>query len=326
MRRRQFIAGLAGALATWPLHGRAKQATDTVIGFLDAGSAADRTYVAAAFRQGLAEGGYSEGQNIRIEFRWANGRFEQLPALLTDLVDRDVTMIAAFGNSAARAAKIARTTLPVVFASSSDPVAIGLVTSLNRPGANMTGVSILNQELESTRLERLIEAVPQASTIGFLVNPDSLTTTPKLQEMESAARSFGRRLHVLHARHEGEFEAVFAAIEQEQLGAMVVTSGNVFSNESATLGQVCARHTVPTIGAHRAFARAGGLMSYGTDLSEAYRRVGSCAALILSGEEPSVLPVQLSTKVEFVINLKAAKALGVEIPSGLLAIAHEIIE
>src|ERR1700722_15573684 len=179
MRRRQFIAGLAGALATWPLRARAK--AEAVIGFLDAGSAADRTYVAAAFRQGLAEGGYSEGQNISIEFRWANGRFDQLPILLTDLVGRDVTMIAAFGNSAARAAKIARTTLPVVFASSSDPVAIGLVTSLNRPGANMTGVSILHQQLESTRLERLIE-FPQASTIGFLVNPDSLTTTPKLQE------------------------------------------------------------------------------------------------------------------------------------------------
>src|ERR1700736_1785881 len=184
MRRRQFIAGLGGAIVTWPLNARSKQATEAVIGFLDAGSAADRTYVAAAFRQGLAEGGYSEGQNIRIEFRWANGRFDQLPALLTDLVDRDVTMIAAFGNSAARAAKSARTALLVVFASSSDPIPIGLVPNLTRPGANMTGLSILNQELESTRLERLIEAVPQASTIGFLVNPDSPTTTPKLQSEE----------------------------------------------------------------------------------------------------------------------------------------------
>src|ERR1700724_4318928 len=189
MRRRQFIAGLGGAIVTWPLHALTKQATEAVIGFLEGGSAADRTYVAAAFRQGLAEGGYSEGQNIRIEFRWANGRFDQLPALLTDLVDCDVTMIAAFGNSAARAAKIARTTLPVVFASSSDPVAIGFDTRLKRPGANITGVRLLNQELESTRLERLIEAVPQASTIGFPVNRDSLRTTPKLQVREAGGGS-----------------------------------------------------------------------------------------------------------------------------------------
>src|SRR6202047_2011847 len=217
MRRRQFIAGLGGAIVTWPLHARSKQATDAVIGFLDPGSAADRTYVAAAFRQGLAEGGYSEGQNIRIEFSWANGRFDQLPILLTDLVGRDVTMIAAFGNSAARAAKIARTTLPVVFASSSDPVAIGLVTSLNRPGANMTGVSILNQELESTRLERLAEGVPHATTIAFLVNPKSLTADPKLREMENTARMFNRRLQVLNARSESEFESIFAAVEQQNI-------------------------------------------------------------------------------------------------------------
>jgi putative tryptophan/tyrosine transport system substrate-binding protein len=325
MRRRQFITLLGGGAVTWPFDVRAQQPGMPVIGFLDAGSAADRSHV-TAFRQGLAEADFIEGQNVAFEFRWADGQFDRLSELVADLVGRKVAIIAAFGNAAARAAKAATTTIPVVFASSSDPVAIGLVTSLNQPGANMTGVSILNQELESARLERMIEVVPRATTIAFLVNPDSLTTDPKLQEMESAARSFGRRLHVLNARSEREFETVFTTVEQQRIGAMVVTSDNVFSNESATLGQVSARHTVPTIGAYRDFARAGGLMSYGSDLTEAYRRVGICAARILNGEKPSDLPVQQSTKVEFVINLKTAKALSLRIPSGLLAIANEVIE
>jgi putative ABC transport system substrate-binding protein len=192
-----------------------------------------------------------------------------LPGLAADLAGRKVAIIAAFGNAAARAAKVATKTIPVVFAGSSDPVAVGLVTSLNRPGANVTGVSILNQELESTRLERLVQVVPHAATIAFLVNPKSLTADPKLREMENAARMFNRRLQVLNARSQSEFESIFAAVEQQQIGAMVVTSDTMFSNESATLGRVSARHTVPTMGAYRDFARAGGLMSY------AWRRISS---------------------------------------------------
>ncbi|HKN08865.1 MAG TPA: ABC transporter substrate-binding protein [Pseudomonadota bacterium] len=325
MKRREFISGL-GAAAAWPLAARAEQAEMPVIGFLHAGSSADRGRAVVAFQQGLAEADYIENQNVAFEFRWADGQFDRLPGMATDLADRKVAIIAAFGNAAARAAKAATTTIPVVFASSSDPTAIGLVTSLNRPGGNVTGVSILNQELESTRLERLVEVVPRATTIAFLVNPESLTADPKLREMESAARMLNRRLQVLNARSEREFEQVFATVEQQQIGAMVVTSDTMFSNESATLGRASARHTVPTMGAYRDFTRAGGLMSYGSDLHDAYRRVGACAARILKGETPSEVPVTQSTKVEFVINLKTANALGLKIPPQLLAIANEVIE
>jgi putative ABC transport system substrate-binding protein len=325
MKRREFISGL-GAAAAWPLAARAQQPEMPVIGFLHAGSAAEKARALAAFSQGLAEADYIENQNVAFEFRWAEGQLDRLPKLANDLADRKVTLIAAFGNAAARAAKAATTTIPVVFAGSSDPVAVGLVTSLNRPGGNLTGVTILNQELESTRLERLVEVVPRATTIAFLVNPESLTADPKLREMESAARMLNRRLQVLSARSEREFEQVFATVEQQRIGAMVVTSDTMFSNESATLGRTSARHTVPTMGAYRDFTRAGGLMSYGSDLHDAYRRVGVCAARILKGDAPNDVPVTQSTKVEFVINLKAANALGLEIPPQLLAIANEVIE
>src|SRR5580704_17960097 len=298
LKRREFITLLGGAVAAWPVVAHAQQPGMPVIGFLDAGSAADRTHAMAAFRQGLAEADFA--------------------------VNRNVAIIAAFGNNAARAAKVATKTIPVAFASSSDPVTVGLVTSLTRPGANVTGVSILNQELESTRLERLVQVVPRATTIAFLVNPKSLTADPKLREMENTARMFNRRLQVLNARSGSEFESIFAAAEQQRIEAMVVTSDTMFSNESATLGRVSARHTVPTMGAYRDFARAGGLMSYGSELADAYRRVGLCAARILNGEVPSDLPVTQSTKVEFVLNLRTANALGLKIPPPLLAIADEV--
>ena len=326
LKRREFITLLGGAVAAWPVVANAQQPGMPVIGFLDAGSAAGRTDAAAAFRQGLAEADFVENQNVAFELRWADGQFDRLPGLAADLAGRKVAIIAAFGNAAARAAKVATKTIPVVFAGSSDPVAVGLVTSLNRPGANVTGVSILNQELKSTRLERLVQVVPHAATIAFLVNPNSLTADPKLREMENAARMFNRHLQVLNARNESEFESIFAAVEQQRIGAMVVTSDTMFSNESATLGRVSARHTVPTMGAYRDFARAGGLMSYGSDLGDAYRRVGLCAARILKGETPSDLPVTQSTKVEFVLNLRTANALGLKIPPPLLAIADEVIE
>ena len=291
MRRRDFIKAIAGSAGARPLSVRAQQLSMPVIGCLDAGSAANRTHAVAAFRQGLAEADIVENRNVAFEFRWADGQFDRLPKLAADLARRKVAIIAAFGNAAARAAKAATKTIPVAFAGSSDPVAVGLVTSLNRPGANVTGVSILNQELESTRLERLVEVIPRATTIAFLVNPNSLTAAPKLREMENAARMFNRHLRVLNARSESEFESIFATVEQQRIGAMVVTSDTMFSNESATLGRASARHSVPTMGAYRDFTRAGGLMSYGSDLGDAYRRVGLCVARILKGETPSDLPV-----------------------------------
>jgi putative tryptophan/tyrosine transport system substrate-binding protein len=326
MRRRDFLTLLGGAAAAWPLAARAQRPAMPVIGFLDAGSAADRTLAVAAFRQGLAEADLVENRDVAFEFRWADGQFDRLPGLAADLASRKVAIIAAFGNAAARAAKAATTTIPVAFASSSDPAAVGLVTSLNRPGGNVTGVTIMNQELESTRLERLVEVVPRATTIAFLVNPKSLTADPKLREMENTARMLNRRLQVLNARSESEFDSIFAAVEQQGIGAMLVTSDTMFSNESATLGRASARHRVPTMGAYRDFTLTGGLMSYGSDLGDAFRRVGACAARILKGEAPSDLPVTQSTKVDFVVNLRTANALSLKIPPQLLAIADELIE
>ena len=324
MKRREFITLLSGAAATWPLAARAQQAAMPVIGFLHAGN--ERTRAVASFEKGLAEGGYVADRNVAFELRWADGQFDRLPALAAELVSRNVAVIAAFGNAAARAAKAATTTIPIAFASSSDPVAVGLVSSLNRPGWNLTGVTILNQELESTRLERLVQVVPHATTIAFLVNPESVTAAPKLREMENAARMFNRRLQVFRARSESEFDQAFLAVEQQRLGAMLVTSDTMFSNESAALGRAAAGHAVPTMGAYRDFTRAGGLMSYGSDLGDAYRRVGICAARLLKGQAPSDLPVMQSTKVEFVINGGAAKVLGLAIPPTQLALADEVIE
>jgi putative ABC transport system substrate-binding protein len=322
MQRREFITLLGGA--AWPLAARAQQAAMPVIGFLHAGN--ERTRAVASFEKGLAEGGYVADRNVAFELRWADGQFDRLPALAAELVSRNVAVIAAFGNAAARAAKAATTTIPIAFASSSDPVAVGLVSSLTRPGWNLTGVTILNQELESTRLERLVQVVPHATTIAFLVNPESVTAAPKLREMENAARMFNRRLQVFRARSESEFDQAFLAVEQQRLGAMLVTSDTMFSNESAALGRAAAGHAVPTMGAYRDFTRAGGLMSYGSDLGDAYRRVGICAARLLKGQAPSDLPVVQSTKVEFVINGGAAKVLGLAIPPTQLALADEVIE
>jgi putative tryptophan/tyrosine transport system substrate-binding protein len=324
MNRRELIALLGGAAAAWPVAARAQQPAMPVIGFLHAGN--ERTRAVASFERGLAEGGYVADRNVAFELRWADGQFDRLPALAAELVSHNVAVIAAFGNAAARAAKAATTTIPIAFASSSDPVAVGLVSSLTRPGWNLTGVTILNQELESTRLERLVQVVPHATTIAFLVNPESVTAAPKLREMEMAARMFNRRLQVFRARSESEFDQAFLAVEQQRLGAMLVTSDTMFSNESAALGRAAAGHAVPTMGAYRDFTRAGGLMSYGSDLGDAYRRVGICAARLLKGQAPSDLPVMQSTKVEFVINGGAAKVLGLAIPPTQLALADEVIE
>jgi len=326
MKRREFITLLssaAGAVA-WPLAARTEPFELPIVGFLHAGN--ERPRAVASFQKGLAEGGYVADGNVAFDFRWADGQFDRLPGLAADLAGRNVAVIAALGNTAARAAKAATTTIPIAFASSSDPVAVGLVSSLNRPGWNLTGVSILNQELESTRLERLAQVVPHATTIAFLVNPNSVTTGRKLREMENAARLLGRRLQVFNARNESEFEPALLRVVEQRLGAMVVTSDMMFSNESAALGRAAARHAMPAMGAYRDFARAGGLMCYGSDLGDAYRRVGLCTARLLKGEAPRDLPVTQSTKIEFVINAGAARALGLIIPSTLIALADEVIE
>jgi putative ABC transport system substrate-binding protein len=323
--RREFIVTLGGA-AAWSFTTRAQRTELPVVGLLHAGSASEQTPAVVSFRKGLAEADYVEDRNVAFELRYADSQFDRLPGLAADLVGRNVAVIGALGNAAARAAKAATTTIPIAFASSSDPVAVGLVSSLNRPGWNATGVSVLNQELDSTRLVRVVEVVPHATTIAFLVNPESLTADPKLREMAKAARMFNRHLQVLNARTGSEFEQAFVTAEQQRIGAMVITSDIMFSNESSTLGRASARHTVPTIGAYHDFTRAGGLMSYGSDLTDAYRRVGVCAARLLNGETPRDLPVTQSTKVEFVINGRTAHALGLRIPPHLLAIADEVIE
>jgi putative ABC transport system substrate-binding protein len=322
--RRDFISLLAGASA-WPFAARAQQVMP-VIGFLHSGSPGDASHALAAFRHGLASADYEEGRNVALEFRYAEGQFDRLPGFARELSRAQVTVIAAFGNAAARSAKGATSSIPIVFAGSADPVAVGLVTSLNRPGANITGVSILNQELESIRLERLIQVVPLANTVAYLMNPNSVTASVKLREMDNAARMLGRRLRVLEAHGESDFEEAFAAAEQQKIGAMLVVSDTMFSNESADLGRAAARHKVPTMGAYGMFTRAGGLMSYGSDLGDGYRRVGECVARILKGENPASIPVQESTKVEFVINLRTADTLGVKIPQQLLTIADEVIK
>jgi putative tryptophan/tyrosine transport system substrate-binding protein len=324
--RRELLVTLAGAAMSWPCVVRAQQTSTAIIGLLDAGSTRNRSRPIAAFRSGLADAGYVEGRNVALEFRYADGEFDRLPELARDLVQREVSVIAAFGNAAARAAKAATTTVPIVFASSADPVAVGLVSSLTRPGWNVTGVTILNQELEGIRLERLVEVVPHASTIGVLVNPDSLTADPKLTALQSAAQIMDRRLQLFHARGPADFAGVFASAEQQRLGAMVVVSDTVFSNESGDLGRAAAVHKVPAMGTYRPFTQAGGLMSYGTDLGAAAQAVGTMVARILKGEKPADTPVQETTKVEFVINMKSAQALGVSVPQNLIAIANEVIK
>jgi putative ABC transport system substrate-binding protein len=326
MRRREFITLIGGA-AAWPLAARAQQISTAVVGVLDEGSAPNRAHFMEAFRRGLATGNYIGGRNLALEFRYADGELRRLPELARNLVHQpEVVLNAAFGSAAALAAKAATPNIPIVFASSSDPVAIGLVRSLTQPNWNLTGVSVLNQELEGIRLERLIEVVPHAATIGVLINPDSLTANATLRALQTAAHLLDRQLQLFHARSQRDFEGIFANAEQQRLGAMVVVSDTVFSNESEDLGRAAAAHKVPSMGAYRPFTHAGGLMSYGSDLGVAYHAVGATAARILNGERPADLPVQETTKVEFIINLKAAQLLGLQIPRNLLAIADEVIE
>jgi putative ABC transport system substrate-binding protein len=326
MRRREFITLLGGA-AGWPLAARAQQSAIAVIGYLGAESPAAFASRVTAFRQGLNEMGYVEGRNVAIEFRWAQGQHDHLSALAAELVARQVAVIVAPGGApAALAAKSVTTTVPIVFEMGADPVALGLVSSLNRPGGNLTGIASLNVELSPKRLEILHELVPQATAVAILVNPTSPTTDSQLRNLQTAAPALGLQLHVLRASTERELDAVFESLPQLRVSGLVVASDTFFATHSERLAALAARHAVLAIHQSRDFAIAGGLMSYGGSFVESHRQAGVYTGRIIKGDKPADLPVQQVTKVELFINLKAAKTLGVTFPLTLLGRADEVIE
>jgi putative ABC transport system substrate-binding protein len=327
MRRRKFVALLGGAMAAWPLAARAQQKAMPVIGVLGTGSPSASSGPMDAFRQGLSEAGYVEGQNLAIEYRWAEGNYDRLPALAADLVGRKVDLIMASSPPSALAAKSATSTIPIVFRGGGDPVGGGLVASLARPGGNLTGVSFIPNELTAKRLELLSELVPQAGVIALLVNPTNAANTERvIRDVQEAARTKGLQLHVLKASSESEIDTAFASLVQLHAGALVVGADPFLSGRREQLVALASRHAVPAIYAWREFAASGGLISYGASLTAAYRLVGTYAGKVLKGAKPADLPVQQPTTFELVINRKAAKALGLEVPPALVARADEVIE
>jgi putative tryptophan/tyrosine transport system substrate-binding protein len=326
MKRREFITLLGGA-AAWPLAARAQQPAMPVIGYLGAQSPAAFASRVTAFRQGLGETGYAEGRNVAIEFRWAEGQHDRLPSLAADLVARKVAVIVAPGGPpAAIAAKSVTTTTPIVFEMGADPIAVGLVASLNRPGGNLTGVSSLNVELTPKRLEILHETIPAGAVVAVLLNPTSPTADSQLTNLQVAARALGLQLHVLHASTQRDFDPVFATLLQLRASGLVVASDTFFGTHSEQLAALTARHAVPAIHQSRDFTLAGGLMSYGGSFVESHRQAGVYTGRIIKGDKPADLPVQQVTKVELLINLKAAKTLGLTFPLALLGRADQVIE
>jgi ABC-type uncharacterized transport system substrate-binding protein len=326
MRRRDFIT-LVGGAAVWPLAARAQQPAMPVIGFLNAASAGPFRQQIAAFREGLKESGYVEGQNVAVEYRWAEGQYDRLPALAADLVRRQVSVIVAGGGApAVLAAKTATTATPIVFSAGADPVGLDLVASLNRPGGNITGVYHFTTGLEAKRLGLLHEMLPKATTIAVLVNPNYSDAENQLRDVQEAAVPLGVQLVVVRANAESDFDAAFSTVVQRKAAALQVCASPFFNTKRQQLVLRAARHALPAIYEWREFAEAGGLMSYGTSLADAYRQAGVYAGRILKGAKPADLPIVQSTKFEFVINLNTAKALGLTIPPGVLAIAEEVIE
>jgi len=327
IRRRKFLATLLGGAAAWPLAARAQQPAMPVIGLLSGRSPDDSSHLVAVFRQGLKQAGFIEGQNVLIEYRWAEGHYDRLLALATDLVRREVTVIVTFGGApAAQAAKAATATIPIVFVTGGDPVQLGLVASLNRPGGNLTGVSALTNTLAAKQLELLHELVPTATLVAFLVNPNNPLTEPNTEDLRAAARSVGQQILLLNAGTDSDIGKAFTTLVQQYAGALIVQSDPLFNSRPEQLATLAARHAVPTIYQFREFAAAGGLMSYGSSLPDGYLQVGTLAGKILKGAKPADVPVQQAVKIELVLNLKTAKMLGITFPITLLGRADEVIE
>src|SRR6516165_10192098 len=326
MTRRQFITLLGGA-AAWPLAARAQQPAMPVIGFLSSRSPEDSAHLIPAFAAGLAEGGYVEGQNLAIEFRWARGRYDLLPAMAAELVTRRVAVLTtAGGEPSALAAKRATSTIPIVFGIGGDPVTLGLVESFSRPGGNATGVTLLTNLMEPKRLGLLRELVPGVPLIGVLLNPKFAPASRQLQQVEKAARSIDQRIQVANASTDEELETAFAALTSERVGALLVTADPYFDTRREQIVGFATRHRLPAIYQFREYAVAGGLLSYGVSITDAYRQYGVYTARILKGAKPADLPVHQPTKFETVINLKTAKSLGVKISDNLLSLADEVVE
>jgi len=326
MRRREFITLIGGATAAWPFAARAQQPAMPVIGYLDGGSLGTSAHVIAAIRKGLSETGYVEGSNVAIEYRWAEGNYDRLPAMAAEVARRQVAVIVAMGTPAAYAAKAATSTVPIVFGGGIDPVQAGLVASLNRPGGNVTGVTSMNAEIETKRLGLLHDLLPQATRFAVLVNPDNPLAEIDIKDAQATAATIGGQIEILTARTNREIDDAFASLVQQRADALLIGPDVFFTNRRVQLATLAVRHGVPAIYSFREFAEAGGLMSYGTSNTDRDRQVGAYAGRILKGEKPADLPILRPTKFEFVINLQTARMLGLTVPAALLARADEVIE
>ena len=326
MRRREFISLIGSVAATWPLAARAQQSAMPVIGFLQGASPDGYAPMVSSFRRGLKETGYVEGQNVAIEFRWANGQYDRLAGLARELIRRPVSVLAATSTPANLVAKAATRTIPIVFTAGGDPVKLGLVASLNRPGGNITGVTSLAEELAPKRLQLAHELVPTANVIGLLLNPTNPNAESNARESQAAAATFGVQLSVLHASTEAELDDAFTIFRNTRAGVLVIGGDAFFNSHAKQLAALTIRHSVPAIFQYGDFTAAGGLISYGGSITDNYRLAGVYVGRILNGEKPADLPVLQSTKVELIINLKAAKALGITVPQSLQSRADEVIE